>query len=197
MPGHRKDKGECDLEDEQIIELFFARNQQAITELAAKYGSVCYKLSYQILNNQLDAEECVNDAYLGTWNAIPPARPNPLRAFLCKIVRNLSIKRYHANTAIKRNSIYGVALREFGQEVTGPDTVEGEVEAKALARLIEAFLDSLTVENRVIFMRRYWFSDSYEEIARRVGITEKNVSVRLTRLRKQLKEHLQKEGVLS
>lgn len=197
MPGHRKDKGECDLEDEQIIELFFARNQQAITELAAKYGSVCYKLSYQILNNQLDAEECVNDAYLGTWNAIPPARPNPLRAFLCKIVRNLSIKRYHANTAIKRNSIYGVALREFGQEVTAPDTVEGEVEAKALARLIEAFLDSLTVENRVIFMRRYWFSDSYEEIARRVGITEKNVSVRLTRLRKQLKEHLQKEGVLS
>lgn len=185
------------MEDEQIIELFFARNQQAITELAAKYGSVCYKLSYQILNNQLDAEECVNDAYLGTWNAIPPARPNPLRAFLCKIVRNLSIKRYHANTAIKRNSTYGVALREFEQEVTAPDTVEGEVEAKALARLIEAFLDSLTVENRVIFMRRYWFSDSYEEIAQRVGLTEKNVSVRLTRLRKQLKEHLQKEGVLS
>lgn len=185
------------MEDEQIIELFFARNQQAITELAAKYGSVCYKLSYQILNNQLDAEECVNDAYLGTWNAIPPQRPSPLLMFLCKIVRNLSIKRYHANTAIKRSSTYGVALKEVEQDVTAPDTVEGEVEAKALARLIETFLDSLTVENRVIFMRRYWFSDSYEEIARRVGITEKNVSVRLTRLRKQLKEHLQKEGVLS
>lgn len=185
------------MEDEQIIELFFARNQQAITELDTKYGSVCYKLSYQILNNQLDTEECVNDAYLGTWNAIPPQRPNPLLTFLCKIVRNLSIKRYHANTAIKRNSTYGMALREVEHDVTAPDTVEDEVEAKALARLIEAFLDSLSLENRVIFMRRYWFSDSYEEIARRVGITEKNVSVRLTRLRKQLKEHLQKEGVLS
>lgn len=185
------------MEDTQIIELFFARDQQAITELAAKYGSVCHKLSYQILNNQLDAEECVNDAYLGTWNSIPPRRPNPLLTFLCKIVRNLSIKRYHANTAIKRNSTYCVALREVEQDVTAPDTVEDEVEAKSLARLIEAFLDSLSIENRVIFMRRYWFSDSYEEIAQRVGLTEKNVSVRLTRLRKQLKEHLQKEGVLS
>ena len=185
------------MEDTQIIELFFARDQQAITELDAKYGSVCRKLSYQILNNQLDAEECVNDAYLGTWNAIPPQRPNPLLTFLCKIVRNLSIKRYHANTAIKRNSLYDVALSEVELDVTAPDTVEDEVEAKALARLIEAFLDSLSIENRVIFMRRYWFSDSYEEIAQRVGVTEKNVSVRLTRLRKQLKEHLRKEGVLT
>ena len=185
------------MEDTQIIELFFARDQQAITELDNKYGSVCHKLSYQILNNQLDAEECVNDAYLGTWNAIPPARPNPLLTFLCKIVRNLSIKRYHANTAIKRNSLYDVALSEVERDVTAPDTVEGEVEAKALARFIEAFLDSLSIENRVIFMRRYWFSDSYEEIAKRVGITEKNVSVRLTRLRRQLKEHLAKEGVLT
>lgn len=185
------------MEDTQIIELFFARNQQAITELDAKYGSVCHKLSYQILNNQLDVEECVNDAYLGAWNAIPPARPNPLLTFLCKIVRNLSIKRYHANTAIKRNSHYDVALSELKWDVMAPDTVEGEVEAKELARLIEAFLDSLSVENRVIFMRRYWFSDSYEEIAQRVDLTEKNVSVRLTRLRKQLKDHLVQEGVLT
>ena len=123
------------VEDTQIIELFFTRDQQAITELDAKYGSVCHKLSYQILNNQLDAEECVNDAYLGTWNAIPPARPNPLLTFLCKIVRNLSIKRYRANTAIKRNSLYDVALSEVDRDVMAPDTVEGKVEAKALARL--------------------------------------------------------------
>lgn len=184
------------MEDEQIIALFFARNQQAITELDCKYGGVCHKLSYQILNDRLDAEECVNDAYLGVWNAIPPQRPHPLLTFLCKIVRNLSIKRYHTNTAMKRNSIYGVALSEIGRDVMAPDTVEEEVDAKGLARLIEIFLDSLTAENRVIFMRRYWFSDSYEEIARRVGLTEKNVSVRLTRLRRQLKDHLQKEGVL-
>lgn len=185
------------MEDTQIIELFFARDQQAITELDVKYGSVCHQLSYQILNNYFDAEEYVNDAYLGTWNAIPPQRPNPLLTFLCKIVRNLSIKRYHTNTAIKRNSIYDVALSEVERDVMAPETVEGEVKAKELARIIEQFLDSLSLENRVIFMRRYWFSDTYEEIAARVGLTEKNVSVRLTRLRRQLKEHLKKEGVLT
>lgn len=185
------------MEDGQIIALFFARDQQAITEVDAKYGSVCRHLSYQILNDRLDAEECVNDAYLGAWNAIPPARPNPLLTFLCKIVRNLSVKRYHANTAVKRNSHYDVALSEVARDVTAAGTVEEEVEAKALARIIEAFLDSLSVENRVIFLRRYWFSDSYEAIAQRVGLTEKNVSVRLTRLRRQLKVHLAGEGVLA
>lgn len=181
------------MEDEQIIELFFARSEQAIAELDIKYGSVCCKLSYQILSNRLDAEECVNDAYLGIWNAIPPQRPNPLLTFLCKIVRNLSIKRYHANTAIKRNSIYDMALNELAHDIMTPETVEKEMEAKALVRLIEGFLDSLSVENRVIFMRRYWFSDSYAEIAQQVGLTEKNVSVRLTRLRRQLRTYMLKE----
>lgn len=184
------------MEDTQIIELFFARDQLAITELAAKYGGVCHKLACQILNNRLDAEECVNDAYLGTWNAIPPARPNPLLTFLCRIVRNLSIKRYHENAALKRNSSYDVALSEVERDVIAPDTVEGALDAEALARLIEGFLDSLTLVNRVIFMRRYWFADSYEDIARRVGLTEKNVSVRLTRLRRQLRQQLVREGVL-
>lgn len=185
------------MEDAQIIELFFARDQQAIAELDVKYGSVCRKLSCQILRNALDAEECVNDAYLGAWNAIPPARPCPLLTFLCKIVRNLSIKRYHANTAARRNSLYDVALSEVERDVMAPETAEDAAEAKALARLIELFLDSLSAENRVIFMRRYWFSDSYEEIARRVGLSEKNVSVRLTRLRRQLREYLTREGVFA
>lgn len=185
------------MEDAQIIALFFARDQQAIAELDIKYGNACRRLSDRILNNRLDAEECVNDAYLGTWNRIPPERPNPLLAFLLKIVRNLSIKRYHANTAVKRNSLYDVALSEVERDVTASETVEDEVEAKVLARLIETFLDNLSAENRVIFMRRYWFADSYDEIARRVGLSEKNVSVRLTRLRRQLKEYLAREGVPS
>lgn len=185
------------MEDTQIIELFFARDQQAIEELDIKYGSECRRLSYRILNNRLDAEECVNDAYLGTWNAIPPQRPNPLLTFLCKIVRNLSVKRYHANTAIKRNSLYDIALSEVERDVMAPETVEGAMDAKALARTIEAFMDTLCAENRVIFLRRYWFSDSYEEIARRVGLSEKNVSVRLSRLRRQLKAYLVREGVLA
>lgn len=184
------------MDDESIIDLFFARSEQAIKELDSKYGKVCHRLSYNILHNDLDAEECVNDAYLGTWNAIPPQRPNPLLTFLCKIVRNLSIMRHHTNTAMKRNSIYDVALDEIEDCLSSPETVEKELETKELARNIEGFLDTLTEENRVIFMRRYWFSDSYADIAERVGMTEKNVSVRLTRTRKQMRDYLIERGVL-
>jgi len=182
--------------DEKIIELFFNRSEKAINELDKKYGKVFYKISNNILNDRLDAEECVSDSYLGTWNAIPPARPIPLLTFVCKIVRNLSLKRYHAKTAMKRNSIYDVAISEVANYIISPDSVEEEVDAKELARIIESFLDTLTKENRVIFMRRYWFSDSYEEIADRVGISEKNVSVRLTRIRKQMREYLLSKEVM-
>lgn len=184
------------MDDEKIIELFFERNEQAIKELDLKYGKVCHKVSYNILHNTQDAEECVNDAYLGTWNAIPPQRPNPLLTFLCKIVRNLSIMRHHMNTAMKRNSTYDVALEELEGCLASPSTVEAELETKRLAHIIENFLESLTLENRVIFMRRYWFSDTYEQIAERMGITEKNVSVRLTRIRKQMRDYLAEREVL-
>jgi len=184
------------VEDEKIIELFFARSEQAIKELDTKYGKVCHRLSYNILHNDLDAEECVNDAYLGTWNAIPPQRPNPLLTFLCKIVRNLSVMRHHANTAMKRNSTYDVALEEIEDCLSSPVTVEKELEIKELAFIIENFLDTLSDENCTIFMRRYWFSDPYEQIAACVGLTEKNVSVRLTRIRKQMKKYLAERGVI-
>lgn len=184
------------MEDEKIIELFFERSEQAIKELDLKYGKVCHNVSYNILHNKQDAEECVNDAYLGTWNAIPPQRPNPLLTFLCKIVRNLSITRHHANTAMKRNSFYDVALEELEGCLASPITVEAEIETDELTRIIDSFLETLSQENRVIFMRRYWFSDTYKQIAERVGITENNVSVRLTRIRKQLKEYLTERGIL-
>ena len=163
--------------DEEIIELFFARSESAIRELDAKYGRACHTVSYNILNDRQDAEECVNDAYLGTWNAIPPQRPNPLLAFVCVLVRRYSIMRYRANTAKKRNSLY-------------------DVEMKELARVIEEFLDTLSPKNRIVFMSRYWFTDSYERIAARTGLSEKNVSVRLVRIRKQLREYLAERGIL-
>lgn len=184
------------MEDERIIELFFERSELAIKELDNKYGKICYQISNNILNNRLDAEECVNDTYLGTWNAIPPQRPNPLLAFVCKLVRNYSISRHRANTAMKRNSAYDLAMNEIEHCISDPVTVEEAVEAKALARIIEDFLDTLTQENRVIFVRRYWFSDSYAEIAAQTGFTEKNISVRLTRSRKQLRDYLIKKEVL-
>ena len=176
--------------DEQIIELFFNRSGNAIDELDKKYGKVLHKLSYNILNDRLDVEECLNDSYLGVWNTIPPERPNPLLTYVCKIVRNISLKRYHSKTALKRNSTYDIAMSEVENYILAPNSVESEIEAKELAALIENFLDTLSVENRVIFMRRYWFSDTYKEIADRVGMTEKMVSMRLTRIRKQMREFL-------
>ena len=184
------------MDDEKIIELFFNRSEQAIEEVDKKYGKTCHNISYNILHNKLDAEECVNDAYLGAWNAIPPARPNPLLTYLCKIVRNLSLKRYEFNTAIKRNSTYDVAMEELESCLSSPETIESEIALKELTHIIENFLDSLSTENRVIFLRRYWFSDTYSDIAARVGMTEKNVSVRLTRIREKLRNSLTEREVL-
>ena len=183
------------IEDEKIVELFFRRSELAIRELDNKYGKVCHKLSYNIVNNRQDAEECVNDAYLGAWNAIPPEKPDPLLTYLCKIVRNISLKMYYRKKAAKRSSTYTIAMEEIEACIADPNTVEAEIEARELARIIESFLDTLTVENRVIFMRRYWFSDSCKDIAEFVGLSEKNISVRLTRIRQKMKSYLAEREV--
>ena len=183
-------------EDEKIIALLFARSEQGISELDRKYGKLCHKLSYNIVNSVQDAEECVNDAWLGVWNAIPPTRPNPLLAYLCKIVRNLSLKMYYRKKAAGRSSYYTVAMDEIEETLSDLDTAETELEARELTRLLERFLDTLTVENRVIFVRRYWFADSCRDIAECTGFSEKNVTVRLTRVRQKLREFLRKRGVI-
>lgn len=184
------------MEDEEIIGLFFARSEQAICELDRKYGKVFQKTSYNILKDELDAAECVNDAYLGTWNTIPPTRPNSLVSFVCQIVRNISVKRYYKKKAMKRNSTYDVAMEEIDACLSSANTVEDEVETKELAHIIEGFLETLSSENRVIFLQRYWFSDTYSDIAKKVGISEKSVSVRLARIRKKLREYLVEREVL-
>ena len=184
------------IEGEKIIELFFERSEQSIRELDTKYGTVCRKLSNHIVNNRQDAEACVNAAYVGDRNAIPPAKPDPLSAYLYKIVRNISLKRYYANTAVKRNSSYDAAMEELENCLASSNTVESEMETKELVRIIEAFLDTLSLENRVIFLRRYWFSDPYADIAARMGMTEKNVSVRLTRTRVQMRKYFLERGVI-
>ncbi len=183
------------IEDEKIIEMFFDRSEQGIRELDNKYGKICHNLSYNIVNSRQDAEECVNDAYLGAWNTIPPTRPNPLLSYIVKIVRNISMNIYYRKEAAKRSSHYTVAMEEIENCLAVPNTVEAEIEARELARIIESFLDTLTVENRVIFMRRYWFADSCKDIAEFVGLTEKNISVRLTRIRQKMKEYLAEREV--
>ena len=183
------------IDDEKIIDLFFERDQQGIRELDIKYGKICHNLSYNILNSRQDAEECVNDAYLGAWNAIPPTRPNPLLSYIVKLVRNISLKIYWKKKAAKRSGHYKIALEEIEDYVADHKIVEDEIEARELARIIEEFLDTLTVENRVIFIRRYWFADSYKDIAEFVGLSEKNISVRLTRIRQKMKSYLAEREV--
>lgn len=183
-------------EDAAIIEMFFARSEQAIRALDSRYGAVLQRLSCNIVHSPQDAEECVNDAYLGAWNTIPPARPNPLLTYICKIVRNLSLKRYAAKAAAKRGSAYTAALDELAGCLAGPNTVEDALDTKELTRVIEDFLRALPAEDRVIFLRRYWFADPCRDIAARVGLTEKNITVRLTRQRQKLRAYLKEKGVL-
>lgn len=183
------------IDDKEIIELFFDRSEKALVELDIKYGKLCHKLSHNILNNCQDAEECVNDAYLGIWNTIPPAKPDPLRAYVCKIVRNISLKLYYRKRAVKRSSVYDIAMQELENSLPALNTVETEIETRELIHIIESFLDTLSDENCVIFLRRYWFSDTYAEIAKRIGISEKSVSMRLVRIRKQMKQYLEEREV--
>ena len=183
------------IDDEKIIEMFFDRSEQGIRELDMKYGKICHNLSFNIVNNRQDAEECVNDAYLGAWNAIPPAHPNPLLSYIVKIVRNVSLKNYWTKKAAKRSGHYTIALEEIEGCIADQKTVEDAIEVREFARVLEKFLDTLTLENRVIFMRRYWFADSYKDIAELMGLSEKNISVRLTRIREKLKQYLKEREV--
>ena len=182
--------------DTEIISLFFERSEQAITELDKKHGCAVARVARNILGNAQDTEECVNDTYLGTWNAIPPHRPSPLRTFVCRIARNLATKKYHSNTAEKRNSQYDLALDELEEVLSDSHSVEEAVEAKELSTAINGFIATLNKSDRFIFMRRYWYSDPVQDIARMADSTTSSVTVRLFRIREKLRFYLEKEGLL-
>ena len=182
--------------DTEIINLFFERSEQAIEELAKKHGNAVARVARNILGNVQDTEECVNDTYLGTWNAIPPHRPSPLRTFVCKIARNLATKKYHANTADKRNSQYDLALDELEEVLSDSDSVEKAYEAQELKEAINGFLATLSYSDRFLFMRRYWYSDPVQDIAKMAHSTNNSVAVRLYRIREKLRLYLVKEGLL-
>ncbi len=182
--------------DTEIINLFFERSEQAIEELAKKHGSAVARVVRNILGNAQDTEECVNDTYLGTWNAIPPHKPNPLRTFVCRIARNLATKKYHANTADKRNSQYDLALDELEDYLSDSNSVENAYEAQELKEAINGFLATLSYSDRFLFMRRYWYSDPVQDIAKMAHSTNNSVTVRLFRIREKLRLYLEKEGLL-
>ena len=183
------------MDDSKIIELFFERSEQAIIELSNKYGAICSRVADNILNNRLDSEECVNDAYLGVWNTIPPERPNPLLSYVCRIVRNLALKKYHENTAQKRNSYYDAALDEIADCIPASFSIEDEIMAKEAAGVIDDFLETLDQQSRIMFIRRYWYADSIEEIAALFHKSKHYISVRLSRIRKALRQYIGKKGI--
>ncbi|MBQ8076699.1 MAG: sigma-70 family RNA polymerase sigma factor [Oscillospiraceae bacterium] len=182
------------MEDFEIINLFWNRSEQAITELDLKYGHAVKKTAANLLRNQLDVEECVNDTYLGAWNTIPPQKPNPLVSYVCRIARNLAVKKYETNTASKRDSRYDATLDELAECIPATIDVEAEYAAKELSAAISRFLDTLCYEDRFCFVRRYWFADSISDIAAATHRKDHFVSVRLSRVREKLLHYLKKEG---
>ena len=183
------------MDDALIVRLYWERNEQAIPATADKYGSYCTSIARNILGSREDAEECVNDTYLNAWNSIPPHRPGVLSAFLGKITRNLSIKRYRHNTADKRGGGQAaVILDEIAEFVSDTDGVEQEIDRRELVKAIDAFLSTLSAEKRGVFLRRYWYFDSISDIASRFGMTENNASVTLNRLRLKLHNYLWERG---
>ena len=184
------------MDDNQIIDLYWARSENAISETADKYGKYCHYIAYNILFNDEDSEECVNDTYLKAWGVIPPQRPNRLSTFLGKITRNLALDRYKYNSREKRgNGQMPLVLDEIAECVSAADNTEHIIDDMVLLDCFNRFLAALPTETCNIFMRRYWFLSSIKEIAADFSISESKVKMTLLRARNELKQLLMKEGI--
>ncbi len=182
------------MEDNDIIELYFDRDERAIKETAEKYGKLCTAIATRILGNRHEADECVNDTYFGIWKAIPPERPSCLRAFVAKVVRNLAIGQLKYNMAAKRNPNAVISLTELEEII--PDTSGfDEIEDKEVGRRISEFLQNEKEDYRNIFIRKYWFLDPISDIAERFGYSESKIKSILFRTRNKLKEYLTEYGI--
>lgn len=181
-------------QDVHIIEQLNARDQQAIPALEQAYGSLCRTVIRSVLDSQRDTEECLQDVWLTVWNRIPPEHPALLRPWVCRIARNLALKRYHANRADKRNGQYDALLDELSEVLPAGETVESTVDAKELAALLNLFLSELDETSRVLFVRRYWYGERVDQLANAMGLRPNTAAARLKRLREKLKFFLEKEG---
>lgn len=183
------------MEDKSILKLLLARSEQAIVAMTKRYGKRLMATAMQIIGIRQDAEESVNDTYLAVWNAVPPKEPDPLAGFVYKTGRNISLDRLKHLTAEKRNSRYDCSIDELENCIPGP-ALEDTVDARELGETINRFLATQNEDNRALFLRRYWFGDEVKTIAKDLNLRPNAASVRLGRLRMQLREHLQKEGYL-
>ena len=184
------------MEDRQIVDLFFARSESAIKETDTKYGKYCFKIAYSILANQEDSEESVSDTYMTAWNNIPPRRPSTLSTFLGKLTRNISIDRFRKNTARKRGGgEMDVALEELDECVSGVESAEDALMRKEILASLNRFLAGLPDDERTVFLCRYWYVNSLEEIAGKTGFSVGKIKSMLHRTRGKLGKHLNKEGL--
>ena len=184
------------MEDAQIVDLFLQRREEAITETTLKYGGRLQSLAFVIVEDGQTADECVNDTYLGVWNSIPPQRPDVLVSYVCRIARNLAVSRLRRETSAARNSGADLVLDELAEVIPSREDVEAEIEAKELAAAVNRYLAGLDYDDRYIFIRRYWYADAVRDIASAMHTRENRVSVRLFRLRNNLKKFLKKEGLI-
>ena len=184
------------MEDKKIIELYFDRDESALSETDKKYGRYCYSIAYNILSDHEDSRESVNDTYLGAWNTIPPKRPPILSTFLGRITRNIAFKRYREKAAAKRGGgVVAVSLDELSECIASSDTVEREFERQELTRIVDGFLRALPEEERNVFIRRYWYCDEISAIAKRYGATKGKIKMMLSRTRGKLANQLRKEAL--
>ncbi len=182
--------------DKMIIALFWERSEEALKQIEEHYGSLCRKIAWNILHNDLDVEECKQDSYLALWNRIPPEQPNPLRTYLCRIVRNTALKKFRDTHSKKRWHGDTLCFEELSECIPAKSNIVDQLETKELTKIIEQFLDNLSQEKRIMFVKRYWLCMAVKEIASEYGITERHASVILGRIRKKLKQYLQQEGWL-
>ncbi len=182
------------MDDRDIVELYFDRDEKAIAETAQKYGKLCFNIANRIVGDKNDAEECVNDTYLGIWNAIPPQRPGSFPAFVVRIARNLALARLRYRTADKRRSDIFISLNELEDIIPSSDEFE-DIDDKEVGRLISEFLLEEKEEYRNIFVRKYWYFDTVEELSEKFGFSESKIKSILFRLRNKLKVYLSEKGV--
>ncbi|MBR0155907.1 MAG: sigma-70 family RNA polymerase sigma factor [Clostridia bacterium] len=183
------------MDDEKIIDLFFERSEQAITEISKKYGGVFMNVAMNVLGNRSDADECLNDAYLGLWNAIPPARPNPLLAFACRIVRNKSLDRYRSKGFRSERTGCEECIDELENYLSSGESIENEIGEKRLSDCINSFLDLRNEVDRMIFVRRFFYMDTCRDIAKASGLSSGAVRTRLSRIKADLKSYLDEKGI--
>lgn len=174
------------MEDTQIVDLLFERSQLGMEKMVEQYEGLCKSIATGVLESKEDVEECVNDTWLNVWNSIPPAKPDSLKAYISKSVRNIAINRFKYNSARKRQTQYTLCVDELAESIAANDSVESIVQAKITVEYIEEFLNRQKKSNRIMFVKRYFLTESFEDIAKEMDMKPAAVKMRLSRLRQEL-----------